>query len=110
MKKSTPDPNDPTKDINGNPLRTRRYRKVLDIEHIHKQLMTVLVRDTEKLMDKSYRSKLSRDEATALIAYLKMVNEMKALDELNQMEKGKMAESPTESSINDKAKSYVKFT
>ena len=85
-------PADPVLDDNGKPLRTRRLRKIVDVEHMYKQAMTVMRRDIEKLMDKSFKSKLSRDEATALIAYLKLLNEMKALEELSQMEKDKKDE------------------
>lgn len=68
--------------------RPTRIKKVV-LRILYKQLMTTIEREVLKLMIKTDTEKLDPSESKQLIEYIKLVSEMKALEELEELEKKK---------------------
>ena len=55
--------------------------KKVNLDHLQKQLLTVMQRDTEALLALSFNGKLEKDDATSLNNYLKFIKELKKFEE-----------------------------
>ena len=61
-------------------VRSRRLRKS-SLNKIQNRLITVLVRETESLMDLSFNHKLDKNDAASLVNYLRLLKEMRKDEE-----------------------------
>jgi hypothetical protein len=54
----------------------------VDVDKLYARLFTVLLRETEGLMKRSHKKQLlSDDDSTRLVAYLKLIKELRKIDE-----------------------------
>lgn len=68
-----------------NQKRRSRYIGTVDIDEIQRQLLGVLKRETQQLLDESFAQKLSEESSKSLVNYLKLLKQLKD-DELKALE------------------------
>lgn len=69
------------------PGRAALFIKKVDITKVIKKNLNIIMRETDKLMTKSYTEQLDKDEHKKVIDNLKMLNELKELQKLEKLEK-----------------------
>ena len=55
--------------------------KSIDLDKVHKRLLNVLARETNHLLAASHKEKLDKEGSQALTGYLKLIRELKSLEE-----------------------------
>lgn len=75
------------------PLGPKRIKKNIDLEKMQKQNLTVLIREIGHLMQFSYKRKLDKQESEHLIEYIKLINDLKVLSQLDPSKESKDEES-----------------
>lgn len=71
------------------PQKTSRRRKSrsglslkqVNLDHVQKKLLNVLLRDTNALLLESTRGKLNKDDAQSLNNYLKLIKDLKKVED-----------------------------
>lgn len=76
----------PTKDSLGRRSRSGMRTRYVDIDKVHKKLMTVLDRQADHLLRKSVAEILSRDDMTGLTSSLKLIKELRNIEKEKKAE------------------------
>lgn len=64
---------------------SRMLRKIT-VGVMYKRCLTVLTREVEKLMDASFKERLSASDGKLLLEYTKFIADLKAVEELERQE------------------------
>lgn len=74
-------PLEPRKGVKVNKIRVSRRLSKVDLDKLSHKLLNVLTRETNNLLDASSQGKLDRDDAASLRDYLKLMKDLRAMDE-----------------------------